>query len=168
MQKISPFLWFDGKAEEAAKFYVSLLPNSRLGEVSRYAEGCPGLAGSVMSVNFRLAGQQFIAFNGGPELVFSSAISFFVNCKDQREVNRLWSRLSKGGEPLQCGWIKDRFGLTWQIIPEELPELLGDPDPEKAQRVMQAMLKMKKIDLAVLRKARAPAKRSARRPARKK
>jgi predicted 3-demethylubiquinone-9 3-methyltransferase (glyoxalase superfamily) len=154
MQKISPFLWFDSEAEDAANFYVSLFDDSSVTDVSRYPEGSPGPAGSVMSVNFRLAGQEFMALNAGPEFTFTEAISFFVRCKDQAEVDRLWSKLTEGGgEESQCGWLKDRWGLSWQIIPDRLGELLGDPDPARAQRAMQAMLQMQKIDVQALEDA---------------
>jgi predicted 3-demethylubiquinone-9 3-methyltransferase (glyoxalase superfamily) len=153
MQKISPFLWFDGNAEEAANLYVSLFDDARITGISRYPEGSPGPAGQVMSVTFELAGQGFIALNGGPEFTFSEAISFFVHCEDQAEVDRLWESLCDGGAPQRCGWLRDRFGLSWQIVPNVLGEMLGDDDPQRAQRVMQAMLKMDKIDIEGLRAA---------------
>jgi predicted 3-demethylubiquinone-9 3-methyltransferase (glyoxalase superfamily) len=153
MQKISPFLWFDSEAEEAANFYVSLFDDSAITDISRYPEGSPGPAGQVMSVNFRLAGQEFMALNAGPEFRFTEAISLFVHCKDQNEVDRLWSKLTDGGEESQCGWLKDRWGLSWQIIPDRLGELLGDPDPGRSQRAMQAMLQMQKIDIQALEDA---------------
>ncbi len=153
MQKISPFLWFDDQAEEAANFYVSLFEDAEVTDVSRYPEGTPGLAGQVMSVMFKLAGQEFMALNGGPHFTFTEAISFFVRCKDQDEVDRFWAQLTEGGKAQQCGWVTDRFGLTWQIIPDRLNELLSDPDPERAQRAMQAMLQMVKIDIKVLEDA---------------
>jgi predicted 3-demethylubiquinone-9 3-methyltransferase (glyoxalase superfamily) len=154
MQKISPCLWFDHQAEEAANFYVSLFDDAAVTDVSRYPEGSPGPAGQVMLVTFRLAGQEFQALNGGPEFHFTEAISLFVHCKDQAEVDRLWSALtSGGGEESQCGWLKDRFGLSWQIVPDRLGELLSDPDPERAQRAMQAMLQMQKIDVQALEDA---------------
>jgi predicted 3-demethylubiquinone-9 3-methyltransferase (glyoxalase superfamily) len=153
MQKISPFLWFDTQAEEAASFYVSLFDDAEITEVSRYPEGTPGPAGQVMTVAFRLAGQEFTALNGGPEFSFTEAISFVVRCKDQDEVDRLWAKLTEGGEESQCGWLKDRFGLSWQIVPDRLGELLGDPDPERANRAMQAMLQMQKIEIKVLEDA---------------
>jgi len=153
MQKISPFLWFDSEAEEAANFYVSLFDDSAITDISRYPEGSPGPAGQVMSVNFRLAGQEFMALNAGPESRFTEAISLFVHCKDQNEVDRLWSKLTDGGEESQCGWLKDRWGLSWQIIPDRLGELLGDPDPGRSQRAMQAMLQMQKIDIQALEDA---------------
>ena len=154
MQKISPFLWFDRQAEEAANFYVSLFDDAEITEVSRYPKGSPGPAGEAMTVNFRLADQEFTALNGGPEFRFTEAISLFVRCKDQDEVDRLWGQLTHdGGEPGQCGWLKDRFGLSWQIVPDRLGELLGDPDPERAQRAMQAMLQMQKIEIKTLEDA---------------
>jgi predicted 3-demethylubiquinone-9 3-methyltransferase (glyoxalase superfamily) len=153
MQKISPFLWFDGKAEEAANLYVSIFKNSKIVGVSRYGEGSPGPKGSVMTVAFQLEGQQFTALNGGPQFHFTEAISFFVNCETQEEVDHLWEKLSAGGEPGQCGWLKDRFGVSWQIVPSILPKLLGDTDPAKSARVMQAMLKMHKIDITALKEA---------------
>lgn len=154
MQKIKTFLWFDDKAEEAVKFYVSIFKNSKIGEVSRYTEGTPGPVGKVMTVDFQLDGQEFIALNGGPEFRFSEAISLFVSCETQAEVDELWEKLSQGGEKSQCGWLKDRYGLSWQIVPTALGKLLADKDPEKAKRVMQAMLQMSKIDIAALERAR--------------
>jgi predicted 3-demethylubiquinone-9 3-methyltransferase (glyoxalase superfamily) len=153
MQKISPFLWFDHEAEEAANFYVSLFEDAKITDISRYPEGSPGPAGQVMTVSFQLAGQEFTALNGGPEFTFSEAISFFVHCKDQDEVDRLWAQLTEGGAPGQCGWLTDRFGLSWQIVPDRLSELLADPDPERAKRAMQAMLQMQKIEIKALEDA---------------
>ncbi len=153
MQKITPFLWFDGKAEEAMIFYTSIFKNSKIGKITRYGEEGPGPKGTVMSATFRLAGQEFMALNGGPEFTFSPAISFFVNCKTQEEVDELWEKLSEGGEKLRCGWLKDKFGLSWQIIPTVLGELLGDKDAEKSKRVMKAMLQMDKIDIVSLKRA---------------
>jgi predicted 3-demethylubiquinone-9 3-methyltransferase (glyoxalase superfamily) len=153
MQKITPFLWFDGKAEEAMNYYVSVFKNSRILEVTRYGKEGPGENGSVMSGTFELEGQQFMALNGGPIFTFSPAISFFVSCKDQGEVDKLWEKLSEGGEKQQCGWVKDKFGVSWQIIPSVLGEYLNDPDPEKAGRVMNAMLQMKKINISDLKRA---------------
>ncbi|MCJ7677180.1 MAG: VOC family protein [Anaerolineales bacterium] len=152
-QKITPFLWFDSSAEEAATLYVSVFKNSKVTGVSRYGEAGPGPKGSAMSVTFQLDGQEFMALNGGPLFKFTEAISFFVNCETQDEIDRLWSKLGAGGEPGQCGWLKDRFGLSWQIVPNVLGELMGDPDPEKSKRVTQAMLKMGKLDIAGLRRA---------------
>ena len=157
MQKITPFLWFDDQAEEAAKFYVSLFKNSKILSVTRYdkeganAAGRP--EGSAMTVAFRLNGQDFVALNGGPIFKFTEAISFVVNCENQEEVDTLWKKLSAHPQAEQCGWLKDKYGLSWQIVPTELGELLSDKDPQKAGRVMKAMLQMKKIDIAGLKKA---------------
>ncbi len=153
MQKITPFLWFDNNAEEAMTFYTSIFKDSKIVDVSRYGEGGPGRSGTVMTGTFRLAGQEFMALNGGPEFKFTEAISFFVSCETQEEIDDLWNKLSAGGEESQCGWLKDKFGLSWQIVPPVLGELLGDKDPEKAGRVMQAMLQMRKLDIAALRRA---------------
>jgi predicted 3-demethylubiquinone-9 3-methyltransferase (glyoxalase superfamily) len=154
MQKITPFLWFDDQAEEAANFYVSIFKNSKITSMNRLPEGAPGPAGKVMTATFQLDGQEFMALNGGPQhFSFNESISFFVNCETQQEVDHLWEKLSAGGEPGQCGWLKDKFGVSWQIVPTALGQLLGDPDPQKSQNVMQAMLKMTKIDIAELRRA---------------
>ncbi len=153
MQKIVPFLWFDGQAEEAMSFYVSIFKNSKALNVTRYGNGGPGPEGSVMSATFQLEGQQFYALNGGPHFKFTPAISLFVNCETQQEVDELTEKLCAGGEQQPCGWLTDKFGLSWQIIPRILGELLGDEDPEKSKRVMQAMLQMKKIDIARLKQA---------------
>jgi predicted 3-demethylubiquinone-9 3-methyltransferase (glyoxalase superfamily) len=153
MQKITPFLWFEDQAEEAINFYTSIFKNSKILNVARYGEGGPGPAGSVMTATFELDGQEFTALNGGPQYKFTEAISFLVNCKNQKEVDELWSKLTEGGEEGPCGWLKDKFGVSWQIIPTALGELMSDPDPEKAGRVVQAMLKMKKIDVAALQRA---------------
>jgi predicted 3-demethylubiquinone-9 3-methyltransferase (glyoxalase superfamily) len=154
MSKISPCLWFDGEAEEAAKFYVSLLPNSRIDHVQKNVTDSPaGKAGTVLVVAFTLAGQRFLALNGGTRFEYTHAISFQVDCADQAEVDRLWNALSDGGAVEQCGWLKDRYGVSWQITPRVLVEMLGDPDQEKAQRVMQAMMQMIKIDIEGLRRA---------------
>ncbi len=153
MQKIRPFLWFDGKAEEAMTFYVSVFKNSKIVSVTRYGDAGPGPKGTVMSATFQIEGQEFLALNGGPHFTFSPAISFFVNCDTQREVDELWDKLSEGGEKQQCGWLKDKFGLTWQIIPTVLGKLLGDKDARKAKRVMEAMLQMHKIDIKRLQQA---------------
>jgi len=153
MQKITPFLWFDGKAEEAMKFYVSIFKNSKVLGVSRYGEAGPGPKGSVMTVRFELDGQEFIGLNGGPQFKFTEAVSFSVDCKTQKEVDELWEKLSEGGEQGPCGWLKDKYGLSWQIVPSILGKLLGDKDPAKANRVMKAMLQMKKLDIAGLQKA---------------
>lgn len=153
MSTITPFLWFDDNAEEAMNFYVEVFGDAKVGEVTRYGDAGPGPAGAVMSATFDLRGQQFMALNGGPEFAFTEAISFFVACETQEEVDDLWEKLTAGGEESQCGWLKDRYGLSWQIIPNALGELLNDPDPVKSQRVMQAMLQMGKIDIAGLRRA---------------
>ena len=153
MQKISPFLWFDGQAEEAANFYVSLFDDAEITNIARYPEGTPGPAGQVMTVSFRLAGQEFTALTGGPEFTFTEAVSLYVRCKDQDEVDRFWTQLTEGGEESQCGWLKDRFGLSWQIVPDRLGELLGDPDPARSQAAMQAMLQMSKIEIKTLEDA---------------
>ena len=158
MSKIAPCLWFDGEAEEAAKFYVSLLPDSRIDHVQKNVTDSPaGKAGSVLIVKFTLAGQRFLALNGGTRFEYTHAISFQVDCADQAEVDRLWDGLSGGGAVERCGWLKDRYGVSWQIVPSVLPQLLGDPDPAKAQRVMQAMLQMIKLDIAGLKAAHAGA-----------
>jgi len=153
MPRISPFLWFDTQAEEAAKFYVSLFPNSRIKTIARYGEAGPRPKGTVMTVAFELDGQEFIALNGGPQFKFTEAVSFTVSCKTQKEVDEYWSKLSAGGEEGACGWLKDRYGLSWQVNPPILGEMLSDPDPKKAKRVMEAMMKMTKIDIEALRKA---------------
>jgi predicted 3-demethylubiquinone-9 3-methyltransferase (glyoxalase superfamily) len=153
VQKITPFLWFDGNAEEAMNLYVSVFKNSKILNVRRYGEGGPGPKGSVMTASFVLEGQEFMALNGGPQFKFTEAISLFVNLETQAEVDALWEKLSKGGEESRCGWLKDKYGLSWQIIPSALGKLLGDPDPLKAGRVMQAMLQMGKIDISRLQKA---------------
>ena len=153
MQKITPFLWFDGKAEEAANFYTSIFQNSKILNISRYSEEGPGPAGTAMTVTFQLNGQEFTALNGGPMFKFTEAISFFVRCETQEEIDQLWERLSEGGEEEQCGWLKDKYGLSWQIIPVALMEMLQDKDPEKSKRVMEAMLQMQKIDIKTLRQA---------------
>jgi predicted 3-demethylubiquinone-9 3-methyltransferase (glyoxalase superfamily) len=153
MQKITPFLWFDSEAEEAAAFYTSLFEGSQVRNVTRYSEAGPGAPGSAMTVEFELAGQQYIALNGGPEFPFTEAVSLQVACQDQAEVDRLWDALTEGGDESQCGWLKDRYGLSWQIVPTRLPELIGDPDPGRSQRAMKAMLGMKKIDVAAMEAA---------------
>ena len=144
MQKITPFLWFNDKAEEAINFYVSIFKNSKVGRVTRYGDAGPGPKGSVMSATFQLDGQDFFALNGGPHYTFTPAISLFVNCETQQEVDELWEKLSAGGRKDRCGWLQDKYGLSWQIIPSVLGEMLGDKDPEKAKRVVQAMLQMEK------------------------
>jgi len=153
MQKITPYLWFDDRAEEAMLFYTSIFKNSKIGEVSRYGEGGPGEPGKVMSATFELEGQQFMALNGGPHFSFTPAISLFVNCDTQAEVDELWDKLIEGGAPSQCGWLTDKFGLSWQIIPQALGEMLNDKDPAKSQRVRQAMMKMVKLDVPTLKRA---------------
>ncbi len=153
MQKITPFLWFDSKAEEAMNFYLSIFKNSKVGRVTRYGEGGPGPKGTVMSATFQLEGQEFMALNGGPQFTFTPAISFFVNCETQQEVDELWEKLSESGRKERCGWLKDKYGLSWQIIPSALGKMLGDKDPEKSKRVMQAMLQMDKIDIKRLQEA---------------
>jgi predicted 3-demethylubiquinone-9 3-methyltransferase (glyoxalase superfamily) len=152
-QKITPFLWFDGKAEEAANFYVSVFRNSKILKIARYGEAGPGPKGSVMTVVFSLDGQEFIALNGGPNFKFTEAISFSVDCETQAEVDEFWEKLSAGGEQGPCGWLKDKYGLSWQVNPSVLGEMMTDPDPAKSKRVMEAMLQMKKIDIAGLRRA---------------
>ena len=156
MPPITPFLWFDTQAEEAARFYVSVFPNSEILDIARYSEAGPGPTHSVMTVRFRLDGTEFVALNGGPEdYGFNLGVSLVVDCASEEEVDHYWSALSKGGEEGQCGWLKDRFGLSWQIVPTRLPALLGDPDPERANRAMQAMLSMRKLDIGALERAAA-------------
>ena len=157
MQKITPCLWFDTEGEDAPRFYTSMFPNSKIRHVARYGSAGPRPEGTVMTVSFELDGQEFVALNGGPDFTFNEAISFQVDCKDQEEVDRFWSKLSEGGEEGPCGWLKDRFGVSWQIVPTVLPELLSDPDREKSQRVMRAMLNMKKIEIDGLERAAAQA-----------
>lgn len=154
IQKITPFLWFDHQAEEAAGFYTAIFPNSKINKVLRYSEAGPGPAGTAMTVEFQLDGLSFVALNGGPHFKFTEAISFVVNCETQAEVDSYWEKLSSGGAMVECGWLKDKFGLSWQIVPTALPKLLANPDPAKAKRVMQAMLKMKKLDIRALEEAR--------------
>ena len=153
MQKITPFLWFDTQAEEAAKFYASIFPKSKILNVARYGEAGPGPKGSVMTVEFELDGQRMIALNGGPHFKFTEAISLSVSCKDQKEVDHYWGKLSQGGQEAPCGWLKDKYGLSWQVNPIILGKMLSDKDAKKARRVMEAMLKMKKIDIAALKSA---------------
>ena len=153
MQKIAPFLWFDKNAEDAAKFYTSIFKNSKIRKITRYGDAGPGPKGSVMTVEFELEGQEFIALNGGPRFKFTEAVSFVVNCKTQKEVDKFWEKLSEGGEKGPCGWLKDKFGLWWQVVPAVLDKMLRDPDPEKSQSVMRAMLKMSKLDIAALERA---------------
>ena len=153
MQKITPFLWFNDRAEEAMNFYISIFKNSRTGSVMRYGEAGPGPKGSVMTATFELDGQEFIALNGGPAFTFTPAVSFFVRCETQEEVDYYWTRLSEGGETVQCGWLRDKFGLSWQIVPVVLLRLLQDEDPAKSRRVMEAMLKMTRLDVGLLTRA---------------
>ncbi|MEA2722199.1 MAG: hypothetical protein QOJ39_4063 [Candidatus Eremiobacteraeota bacterium] len=153
MGKITPFLWFDGKAEEAANFYVSLFENSKIHNRSEYSEDTPGEAGTVMTVQFELDGQEFIALNGGPHYTFTPAVSFSIDCASQAEVDHFWDRLSEGGQTSQCGWLQDKYGLSWQVVPSVLPELLMDDNDAKSDAVMQAMLKMTKLDIATLQEA---------------
>jgi len=154
MPKITPFLWFDNSAEQAAQFYTSIFRNSKILQTSRYPEGAPGPKGSVMTMKFELNGQEFIALNGGPHFKFNEAISFEVNCETQKEIDEYWEKLtSGGGKEVQCGWLKDKYGLSWQIVPAALGQLMADKDPKKAKRVMQAMMKMVKLDIEALKKA---------------
>ena len=153
MQRITPFLWFDDKAEQAAKFYTSIFKNSKIKGVSRYGEAGPGPKGSVMVVHFELDGQEFMALNGGPQFQFTEAVSFVVNCKTQEEVDHYWSKLTKGGQEVQCGWLKDKFGLSWQVVPKILSELMRDKDPKVRERVMKQMLQMVKLDIEPLKQA---------------
>ena len=153
LQKITPYLWFDENAEEAVNFYISIFKNSKIESVTRYGEGGPGPKGSVMIVAFQLEGQAFVALNGGPQYTFSPAISFFVNCETQQEVDDLWGKLSASKADEQCGWCKDKYGLSWQVIPTVLGKLMGDKNPKKAGAAVQAMLKMKKIDIKGLQRA---------------
>lgn len=153
MQKITPFLWFNGKAEEATRFYVSVFKDAKAGTIARYGEAGPGPKGTVMTATFQLFGQDFIALNGGPEFSFTPAISFVVNCETQAEVDEYWDKLAAGGQIQQCGWLTDRYGLSWQIVPTVLSRLLQDPEPAKANRVMKAMLQMVKLDIARLQQA---------------
>jgi predicted 3-demethylubiquinone-9 3-methyltransferase (glyoxalase superfamily) len=153
IQKITPFLWFDHQAEEAVNFYTSIFPNSKIVKVARYGEAGPGPTGSVMTVEFQLEGMTFVALNGGPIFKFTEAISLVVNCQTQAEVDTYWEKLAADGGEVQCGWIKDKFGLSWQIVPTILSELVSDPDPKKSSRVMKAMLAMKKLDIRALKQA---------------
>ena len=153
MQNLVTCLWFDTEGEDAARFYTSVFPNSKLGKITRYGSAGPRAEGTVMTVGFELMGQEFVALNGGPNYTFNEAISFQVLCADQDEVDEYWSRLTDGGEEGPCGWLKDRFGVAWQVVPTALPQLLQDPDAERAQRVMAAMLQMKKIEIGELERA---------------
>lgn len=153
MQKITPCLWFDDQAEEAVRFYLSIFKNSKILTITHYGEGAPRPAGTVMTIKFLLDGQEFLALNGGPEFKFTEAISLIANCDTQEEVDRLWEQLSEGGEKVHCGWLKDKYGLFWQVVPTILNTLISDPDPNKSQKVMQAILQMKKLDIQTLLKA---------------
>jgi predicted 3-demethylubiquinone-9 3-methyltransferase (glyoxalase superfamily) len=153
MQKITPYLWFDDNAEEAVNFYMSVFKNAKIGTVLRYGDAGPGPKGQILTITFELEGLEFVALNGGPQFKFTEAISLFVNCETQAEVDELWEKLAAGGEVQQCGWLKDKYGLSWQIIPKTLLDLMQDKDEAKAQRVVSAMLKMTKIDMAALRQA---------------
>ncbi len=153
MQKITPFLWFNDNAEEAVNYYLSVFRDGKIGTVTRYSDAGPGPKGSVMVATFTLFGQEYIALNGGPIFKFTEAISFVVNCETQEETDELWEKLSAGGEKSRCGWLKDKFGVSWQIVPTALPRLMSDPDPAKAKRVAMAMMKMDKIDIAALQAA---------------
>ena len=153
MKKITPCLWFDGNAEEAVNFYTSVFKDFKIGEVTRYGDAGPGPKGSVLTVAFELEGQEFIALNGGPTYQFSPAVSFFVNCDTQEEIDEFWEKLSDDGQTQQCGWLTDKYGVTWQIVPRVLGTMLQDEDAAKSKRVMQAMLKMTKLDIALLRQA---------------
>lgn len=155
MQKITPFLWYNDQAEEAAKLYTSLFKNSSIGKISRYPPGIPGQEGKVMTVEFKLDGQDFIAMNGGPHYSFTPAVSMFIKCENQAEVDRLWNALTDGGSEDRCGWLKDKFGLSWQVVPDGLQELLQDKDPGRAQRAVTAMMQMQKLDIGVLEEAAA-------------
>lgn len=152
-QKIIPNLWFDNEAEQAAEFYVSVFENSRIVNTTHYTEAGPREAGTVMTVEFELNGNPFVAINGGPQFTFQEAVSFAITCEDQDEVNRYWERLTEGGEESMCGWLKDRYGLSWQVVPKGMGELFADPDPERVKRAMEAMLKMRKLDIEALRSA---------------
>ena len=153
MPKITPFLWFNDQAEEAMNFYVSIFKNSEAGSVTRYGDAGPGPKGSVMTANFQLDGVDFTALNGGPQFPFTEAVSFVVHCDTQQEIDHYWDTLTAGGRPSQCGWLKDKFGLSWQVVPDVLPRLLKDPDPRKSQRVVQALMQMTKLDIARLQQA---------------
>ncbi len=154
MSKITPFLWFDDQAEEAVEFYLSVFPNSRISQIARHGEGGPGPAGSVMTIHFELDGNEFVALNGGPvHYGFDESISFVIDCATSEDVDRYWEALTDGGEEIACGWLKDRYGVRWQVVPSELPSVLGDPDPERAMRAMQAMMTMKKLDIRAMKAA---------------
>ena len=153
MQKITPFLWFDNQAEEAANFYASIFPDSRILSVTRYGDGAPQPKGSVMTVAFQLRGQTFVGLNGGPLFPFTEAVSFAVNCDPQDEIDHFWEKLCDGGQPVECGWLKDKYGLSWQIVPSNLGELVAGPDEARTQRVMGALMQMKKLDMHALQRA---------------
>jgi len=153
MQKITPFLWFDGKAEEAMNFYVSVIPNSKVLSIARSGDAGPGPKGSVLTANFELHGVEFVALNGGPQFKFTEAVSFVINCETQEEVDKYWEKLSEGGRKDQCGWLKDKYGLSWQIVPIQLLQMIKDKDPQKAERAMKAMMKMQKLDIKTLQQA---------------
>jgi predicted 3-demethylubiquinone-9 3-methyltransferase (glyoxalase superfamily) len=153
MQKITPCLWFDNQAEEAAHFYAGIFKNSKVGKITYYGDGAPRPKGTVLTVRFRIAGQDFLALNGGPQYKFTEAVSFMVNCKSQKELDRIWNKLCEGGSEVQCGWLKDKFGLSWQVVPAGLGKMLGNQEPGRAARVFQALLGMKKLDIKELKKA---------------
>lgn len=153
IQKITTFLWFDDNAEEAVNFYISIFKNSKILQTARYGKGMPGKAGTIMTIKFLLEGQEFIALNGGPIFKFTEAISLMVACDTQKEIDELWEKLCKGGEESQCGWLKDKFGLSWQIVPADIAEMISEKNPEKSQRVMEEVMKMKKLDINIMRKA---------------
>ena len=153
MQKITPFLWFNDQAEEAANFYISVFKNSKLDDVVRNGENGPGPKGSALTASFTLDGQQFVALNGGPHFKFTEAVSFVISCQDQEEIDYYWQKLSEGGEESRCGWLKDKYGLSWQVVPAAMGKLLSNPDPEKSKRTMQALMKMNKLDIAALENA---------------
>jgi len=153
MQKITPCLWFDQQAEEAARFYVSIFKNSKIGAINHYGEGAPMPKGTVLTVRFQLDGQDYLALNGGPMFKFTEAVSFIVNCETQEEVDRMWDTLSDGGQQVQCGWLKDKYGLSWQVVPTALAKMISDPEPGRAGRVMKALLQMKKLDIKKLEEA---------------
>jgi predicted 3-demethylubiquinone-9 3-methyltransferase (glyoxalase superfamily) len=156
MQQITPCLWFNDQAEAAARFYTSIFKNSTIGEITHYGEGSPRPTGSVLTVRFQLDGQEFLALNGGPQFTFTEAVSFIVHCETQEELDRMWEKLSEGGEEVQCGWLKDKYGLSWQIVPTVLPKMLSDPNPARAERVLQAVMQMKKLDINELEEAFGP------------
>ena len=156
MLKITPCLWFNDQAEAAARFYTSIFKNATIGEITHYGEGSPRPKGSVLTVRFQLDGQEFLALDGGPEFTFTEAVSFVVHCETQEELDRMWEQLSEGGEEVQCGWLKDQYGMSWQIVHTVLPTMLNDPDPARAERVLQAVMRMKKLDINALEEAFGP------------